>query len=100
MRAVRRSRVTPAVGSTMAMRRPASQLNRDDLPTFGRPTIATTGICFGDISVSIAFPSDGFGRHFLIRTIHQWTVSWQKNAFKAPLAWPDCQFATPPANVG
>src|SRR5438046_2685691 len=83
MRAVRRSRVTPAVGSTMAMRRPASQLNRDDLPTFGRPTIATTGICFGDISVSIAFPSDGFGRHCLIRIIHEWTVSWQKNAFKA-----------------
>jgi hypothetical protein len=32
-----RSRVTPAVGSTMAMRLPASQLNSDDLPTFGRP---------------------------------------------------------------
>src|SRR6266852_1869206 len=83
MRAVRRSRVTPAVGSTMAMRRPASQLKSDDLPTFGRPTIATTGICLGDISVSIAFPSDGFGRHFLIPTIHEWTVSWPKNAFKA-----------------
>jgi hypothetical protein len=27
----------------MAMRRPASQLNSDDLPTLGRPTIATTG---------------------------------------------------------
>src|SRR5579875_3986396 len=39
-----RSRVTPAVGSTMAMRRPASQLNSDDLPTFGRPTIATRGM--------------------------------------------------------
>src|SRR5215472_6301806 len=38
-----RSRVTPAVGSTMAMRRPASQLNSDDLPTLGRPTMATTG---------------------------------------------------------
>src|SRR5438132_4660684 len=38
-----RSRVTPAVGSTMAMRRPASQLNSEDLPTFGRPTMATTG---------------------------------------------------------
>ena len=31
------------VGSTMAMRRPARQLNNDDLPTLGRPTIATTG---------------------------------------------------------
>src|SRR5262245_40032808 len=38
-----RSRVTPAVGSTMAMRRPASQLNSEDLPTLGRPTMATTG---------------------------------------------------------
>src|SRR5262249_21965191 len=28
---------------TMAMRRPASQLNSDDLPTLGRPTMATTG---------------------------------------------------------
>ena len=27
----------------MAMRRPASQLNSDDLPTLGRPTMATTG---------------------------------------------------------
>src|SRR5262249_39487879 len=38
-----RSRVTPAVGSTLAMRPPASQLNSDDLPTLGRPTMATTG---------------------------------------------------------
>src|SRR6188474_943049 len=38
-----RSRVTPAVGSTMLIRRPASQLKSDDLPTFGRPTIATIG---------------------------------------------------------
>src|SRR4051794_38743670 len=38
-----RSRVTPAVGSTMLIRLPTSQLNNDDLPTFGRPTIATTG---------------------------------------------------------
>ena len=43
MRLVIRSRVTPAVGSTMAMRRRASQLNSDDLPTLGRPTMATTG---------------------------------------------------------
>ena len=36
-----RSRVTPAIGSTMAIRRPASQLKTDDLPTLGRPTITT-----------------------------------------------------------
>ena len=40
-RYVTRSRVTPAVGSTMAIRLPASQLKRLDLPTLGRPTIAT-----------------------------------------------------------
>src|SRR4051794_16315625 len=38
-----RSRVTPAVGSTMLIRFPTSQLNSDDFPTFGRPTMATTG---------------------------------------------------------
>src|SRR5689334_18858837 len=38
-----RSRVTPAVGSTIAMRRPANTLNSDDLPTLGLPTIVTTG---------------------------------------------------------
>src|ERR1051325_638993 len=37
----RRSRVTPGVSSTSARGRPASRLNRVDLPTFGRPTIAT-----------------------------------------------------------
>ena len=46
-----RSRVTPAVGSTMAMRRPASQLNSDDLPTLGRPTMATTGTVTSRTSV-------------------------------------------------
>ena len=38
-----RSRVTPAVGSTIDMRLPASQLKKDDLPTLGLPTIATEG---------------------------------------------------------
>src|SRR5438270_3534479 len=42
-RAVTRSRVTPAVGSTMAILRPASQLSNEDLPTLGRPMIATIG---------------------------------------------------------
>src|SRR5271165_2515805 len=45
-----RSRVTPAVGSTMAMRRPASQLNSDDLPTLGRPTMVTIGTATGHLS--------------------------------------------------
>src|SRR5262249_7986581 len=51
MRAVRRSRVTPAVESTMAIRRLASQLKMDDLPTFGRPMMATIG---SDTSVFLA----------------------------------------------
>ena len=39
-----RSRVTPGVSSTMAMRLPAIWLKKVDLPTFGRPTIATNGL--------------------------------------------------------
>ena len=38
-----RSRVTPGVSTTMARRFPTSRLNSMDLPTFGRPTMATTG---------------------------------------------------------
>ena len=37
----RRSRVTPGVGATSAARRPTSRLKRVDLPTLGRPTMAT-----------------------------------------------------------
>ena len=37
----RRSRVTPGSSSTSARRRPTRRLNRVDLPTFGRPTMAT-----------------------------------------------------------
>src|SRR3954447_16437349 len=38
-----RSRVTPGVSSTTASRRPMMRLTSVDLPTFGRPTIASTG---------------------------------------------------------
>jgi hypothetical protein len=38
-----RSRVTPGVSSTTASRRPMMRFTRADLPTFGRPTIASTG---------------------------------------------------------
>ena len=37
------SRVTPGVSSTMERRFPTRRLNSIDLPTFGRPTIATSG---------------------------------------------------------
>src|SRR6516225_5872148 len=37
----RRSRVTPGLSSTRAIRLRASRLNSVDLPTFGRPTMAT-----------------------------------------------------------
>src|SRR3954471_22405945 len=38
--AVTRSRVTPGWSCTIAMRLPTMRLNRADLPTLGRPTIA------------------------------------------------------------
>jgi hypothetical protein len=38
--ALMRSRVTPGWSWTMAIRRPAMRLNRADLPTLGRPTMA------------------------------------------------------------
>ena len=38
-----RSRVTPGRSSTMASRRPMIRLTRVDLPTLGRPTMATVG---------------------------------------------------------
>src|SRR5256884_212460 len=38
-----RSRVTPGRGSTIASRPPMSRLNNVDLPTLGRPMIATVG---------------------------------------------------------
>ena len=40
--ASRRSRVTPGVSSTSAILRPTSRLNSVDLPTLGRPTMATS----------------------------------------------------------
>ena len=39
----RRSRVSPDCWSTMAFFQPISRLKRVDLPTFGRPTMATMG---------------------------------------------------------
>ena len=42
-----RSRVTPGCSSTIASRRPTMRLTSVDLPTFGRPTIATTGAVGG-----------------------------------------------------
>src|SRR5581483_3070921 len=43
----RRSRVTPGFCSTIASRRPTIRFTSVDFPTFGRPTIATTGIAGG-----------------------------------------------------
>ena len=45
-----RSRVTPGCSSTIAVRLPTMRFTSVDLPTFGRPTTATTGvrvICMG-----------------------------------------------------
>src|SRR6266568_7817836 len=38
-----RSRVVPGTSSTIATRSPSIRLKKVDLPTFGRPTIATNG---------------------------------------------------------
>src|SRR5437867_2838572 len=38
-----RSRVVPGTSSTIAIRSPANRLKSVDLPTLGRPTMATTG---------------------------------------------------------
>src|SRR5204863_3232432 len=43
----RRSRVTPGRSSTNAKRLPTRRLNRVDLPTFGRPTMATVKLMRG-----------------------------------------------------
>src|SRR5208337_715223 len=40
----RRSRVMPGSFPTMARREPVSRLNSVDLPTLGRPTMATSGV--------------------------------------------------------
>ena len=45
-----RSRVTPGVGSTIEIRRPARQFSNELLPTFGRPTMATVGRGMGESS--------------------------------------------------
>ena len=47
-----RSRVTPGVSSTMDRRRPTNLLNSMDLPTLGRPTMATKGFAIGVPSFS------------------------------------------------
>ncbi len=45
-----RSRVTPGMSSTTASRRPRMRFTSDDLPTLGRPTMATTGTATADPS--------------------------------------------------
>jgi hypothetical protein len=42
----KRSRVMPGSSPTMARREPTRRLNRVDLPTLGRPTMAIRGILF------------------------------------------------------
>src|SRR5262249_56000677 len=55
-RATRRSRVTPGASSTIARRAPTMRLNSADLPTFGRPTIATTDSSGATVSTRTAIP--------------------------------------------
>ena len=59
IKCVTRSRVTPAWSSTIEIRRPASQLNRLDLPTLGRPTMTTCGTDMGGWQTAGASASEG-----------------------------------------
>src|SRR5918992_1753125 len=60
---MRRSRVVPATSETIACRRDRMRLNKEDLPTLGRPTIATTGAGLAVLVVSslLASPWSGPG---------------------------------------
>src|SRR5260370_36088065 len=49
-----RSRVRPDCGSTIALRQPRTRLKSVDLPTLGRPTIATIGLDMGSIRPALA----------------------------------------------
>ena len=63
----RRSRVTPGRSSTSASLRPTRRLNKVDLPTFGRPTIATEGTrvaASGGITVDMIAPPAPVSRRY------------------------------------
>ena len=60
--ASRRSRVTPGVSSTSAIFRPTSRLNSVDLPTLGRPTMATVTLSWLAPQASPEPVSRGLGR--------------------------------------
>src|SRR5258705_12073597 len=56
--AYRQSRVTPGTSSTIALRAPIRRLKSVDLPTLGRPTIATTGSLPGRAGAFAIFADD------------------------------------------
>ena len=74
-----RSRVTPGVSSTMESRRPTSLLKSMDLPTLGRPTMATRGFAIGVTSFVMesiqgnSHPEDGLkeGEAVLVHRDHR-----------------------------
>src|SRR5260370_13955075 len=49
-----RSRVRPDCGSTIALRQPRTRLKSVDLPTLGRPTMATIGLDMDSIRPALA----------------------------------------------
>ena len=58
----RRSRVTPGRSSTSARRRPTRRLNRVDLPTLGRPTMATVKLMTAAVCCACRYAGRPRGR--------------------------------------
>src|SRR5690349_7838092 len=59
--ASRLSRVTPGVSSTIAIFRPTSRLKSVDLPTLGRPTMATSALMMWSLSAPYGAEDEAIG---------------------------------------
>src|SRR5579872_6975489 len=69
-----RSRVVPGISSTIAMRSPIMRLKNVDLPTFGRPTIATSGF--------IMYMLPSLHPFLTFRAVRTWVVSLIRTAHR------------------
>ena len=76
-----RSRVTPAISSTMARRTPANQLKMLDLPTFGRPTMDTCGMDIGIFVFVLRNACVTITRRYIVTTqLKRFANYWKKKA--------------------